>query len=313
MLLNVVFLLGGIVLLYGGAEALVKGSASLARRLHLTPLVIGLTVVAFGTSMPELVVSVEAAISGQASIAAGNVIGSNVANVALILGLSAIVCPLTVDVRIIRIDLPVLVVISLIMTALLLDGSIGRLEGGLLVTGLVAYTVFNLYSVRKESPGAQNVFANVIPKESGSVAGSIAFVGGGLILLVSGARFLVTGAVAIAETVGLSEAVIGLTIVAVGTSLPELATSVLAALKKEGDIAVGNIVGSNIFNILGILGAASLARPLENTGMSAIDLGLMIALAVLLLPLARSAWKLDRREGGVLLFVYVAYVVFLLS
>lgn len=312
MLLNFAFLAGGILLLYLGAEGLVRGSASLARRLKLTPLVIGLTVVAFGTSMPEMVVSVGAALSDAAPIAAGNVVGSNIANIALILGASAVLCPLAVNVRIIRVDLPLLVLMSLIMAAFLLDQTVGRVEGGLLVTGLVLYTVFSLKAARRESGAAQAVFEGAIPKETRSIAGSSAMLVGGLVLLVIGARLLVTASVAIAQTFGLSEAVIGLSIVAVGTSLPELATSILAALKKEGDIAVGNIVGSNIFNILGILGVSSLARPLVGTGMSRLDVGLMIVLAILLLPLARSGWRINRWEGVVLLLAYVAYVSYLL-
>lgn len=310
--MHVVFLIAGIVLLYFGAEGLVRGSASLARRLKLTPLVIGLTVVAFGTSMPEMVVSIGAALSGAGPLAAGNAIGSNIANIALILGASAILCPLAVHARVIRVDIPLMVLISLVIVAMLLNQRLGRIEGMLLVMGLVAYTVFSLWAARRESSAVQHVFEESIPKESRSIPGSVAFVVIGLGLLVAGARFLVTGAVAIAETLGLSDAVIGLTIVAVGTSLPELATSILAALKKEGDIAVGNIVGSNIFNLLGILGTASLVRPLENTGMSPIDLGLMVALAILLLPLARSGWRIARWEGGILLATYMTYVIYLL-
>lgn len=312
MVLHVFFLIAGVCLLYFGADGLVRGSASLARRLKLTPLVIGLTVVAFGTSMPEMVVSVGAAISEAGSLATGNIIGSNIANIALILGASAILCPLVVHVRLIRVDVPLMVVISFVIGLMLFDQRLGRIEGAMLAIGLVAYTVFSLRSARKETAAAQSVFEDAIPKGTQSVSGSVAYVIGGLGLLVIGARLLVVGSVAIAETFGMSEAVIGLTIVAVGTSLPELATSILAALKKEGDIAVGNIVGSNIFNILGILGAASLVRPLENVGMSRVDLGLMIALAILLLPLARSGWRLNRWEGGFLLLTYVAYVVYLL-
>lgn len=312
MLVNVAFLLGGIVLLYLGAEGLVRGSSSLARRLHLTPLVIGLTVVALGTSMPEMVVSVGAALSGVAPIAAGNVVGSNIANIALILGASAILCPLAVNIRILRVDLPLLVGLSLLMAVLLADQAVGRAAGALLLAGLIAYIVFSLRAARKETAAAQEAFKEAIPSGRPSIAVSVAFVAGGLLLLALGARFLVTASVAIAQAFGLSEAVIGLTIVAIGTSLPELATSLLAALKKEADIAVGNIVGSNIFNILGILGLSSLARPLVNTGMSAVDLGLMIVLAILLLPLARSGWRVNQWEGAVLLATYIGYVLYLL-
>lgn len=312
MLFSILLLIAGIVSLYFGAETLVRGSASLARRLKLTPLVIGLTVVAFGTSMPEMVVSVGAALSGTGAIATGNVVGSNIANIALILGVSAIICPLAVHVRVIRIDLPLMVLISFVLGAILYDQSVGRLEGAFFIIGLIAYTAFTLRAVRGETADTQHVFEDAIPEKLVSVPASIGLVASGLVLLVLGARLLVTGAVTIAETFGLSEAVIALTVVAVGTSLPELATSIVAALKKEGDIAVGNVVGSNIFNILGILGVASVTRPLTETGMSPVDLGLMIALAVLLLPLARTGWRLNRWEGGFLLLTYVAYVAYLL-
>lgn len=311
MLLDIIFLLGGIVLLYFGAEGLVGGSVSLAQRLKLTPLVIGLTVVALGTSMPELVVSVGAALSGSAPIAAGNVVGSNIANIALILGASAIICPLAVHLRIVRLDLPLLVIVSFGMAVIIYDQTVGRLEGAILVAGLIGYTWFSLRAARKET-AANDVFAEIIPKTMRSIPASLGLVVGGLLLLVIGARLLVTGAVAIAQSFGLSEAVIGLTIVAAGTSLPELATSLIAALKKEADIAVGNIVGSNMFNILGILGIASLVRPLENTGMSTLDLGLMIALAIVLLPLARTGWRINRWEGAFFLVTYLAYVGYLL-
>ncbi len=311
-MLNTVFLLAGIILLYAGAEGLVRGSASLALRLKLTPLVIGLTVVAFGTSMPEMVVSISAALSGTGAIAAGNVVGSNIANIGLILGISALICPLAVHVRIIRIDIPLLVLFSFILTAMLYNNVVGRIEGGILFAGLIAYTAFSVQSARKEVAEAQKVFEDVIPPKPQPIPLSLTLVVGGLVLLVVGAQLLVTGAVSIAKNFGLSDAVIGLTIVAAGTSLPELATSALAALKKEGDIAVGNIVGSCVFNILGIIGVTALVRPLENTGMSAIDLTLMILLAICLLPLARSGWRINRWEGAFLLVTYVAYIVYLL-
>lgn len=313
MFQNLALLIAGTFLLYFGAEGLVRGSSSLALRLKLTPLVIGLTVVAFGTSMPEMVVSVGAALSGSGAIAAGNVIGSNIANVALILGISALIFPLAVNLRVIRVDLPITVLASLVLILLLLDQSVGRLEGLFLLAGLLAYTLFSLRTARRETAVTEGAFDDAIPQETQSVLLSLLFVLGGLVPLVVGARLLVTGAVAIATAAGMSEAVIGLTIVAVGTSLPELATSVLAAFRKEGDIAIGNVVGSNIFNILGILGIASLARPLEGTGMSPVDLGLMLLLAILLLPLARSGWRLNRWEGASLLLVYIAYVVYLLK
>lgn len=311
--MSLVLFLIGIALLYGGAEGLVRGSVVLARRLGLTPLVIGLTVVAFGTSMPEAVVSVGAAFAGAAPIAAGNVIGSNIANIALILGLSAFFCPLAVHIRVIRVDLPVLLVVSMAGAVMLLDQTVGRFEGGLLLTGLIVYTVWSVRSARRETTAAQEVFAESIPEGKPSLLASAFLILGGLALLVIGARLLLTGAVSMAQSLGISDAVIGLTIVAVGTSLPELATSVVAALKRQGDIAVGNIVGSNLFNLLGILGASALARPLVGSGMTALDLGLMVGLAILLLPLARSGWRINRWEGAFLVCVYTIYVIYLLN
>jgi cation:H+ antiporter len=307
MLLDTLLVAAGILLLYFGAEGLVRGSASLAQHWKLTPLAIGLTVVAFGTSMPELVVSVDAALSGSPAIAVGNVVGSNIANIALILGLSAVLCPLAVNARIVRVDVPLMVLITLVVIVMLLDRGVGRLEGGLLAVGLLAYTVLSLRAARRHA-----LLAPVEPLPGAlPTAPSVLLALGGLALLAVGARLLVSGAVSLAADLGISEAVIGLTVVAVGTSLPELATSVMAAARREGDIAIGNIVGSNIFNLLGILGTAALVTPLDETAMTAIDLGVLIALAVLLLPLARSGWRLSRAEGGLLFVCYAGYMVHL--
>jgi cation:H+ antiporter len=307
MLLDLLLVTTGIALLYFGAEGLVRGSVSLARHWKLTPLVIGLTVVAFGTSMPELVVSVDAALSGSAAIAVGNVVGSNIANIALILGLSALLCPLAVNARIVRIDVPLMVLITLLVIVMLMDRSVGRLEGGLLAVGLLTYTAMSLRAARRH--------IGLTPAEPlpGSLptAQSLLFAAAGLVLLGIGARLLVSGAVSLAADRGISEAVIGLTVVAIGTSLPELATSLLAAARRQGDIAVGNIVGSNIFNLLGILGTAALVRPLDEIAMTAIDLGVLIALAVLLLPVARSGWRVSRAEGGLLFACYAGYMLHL--
>ena len=308
----ILLILGGSALLYLGAEGLVRGSSALALRMGLSPLVVGLTVVAFGTSMPELVVSVEAALGGQGAIAVGNVVGSNIGNVGLILGLSALIAPLAVQARIIRLDLPLLVVLSAALAALLSDGHLGRLEGALLFGGLLAYTGFTLLAARRESAAVEAEFAEGLPKPSGRPTVDAALLLGGLGLLVLGARLLVSGAVTVAEAAGLGPAVIGLTIVAIGTSLPELATSVVAALKGEGDIAVGNVVGSNLFNILGILGAASLVRPLDAAGIGWVDLAVMCGFALLLVPLMWTGRRVSRAEGGVLLGAYVAYLVYLL-
>lgn len=313
MLPSLLLILLGVVLLYAGAEGLVRGSASIARRLGLAPLVIGLTVVAFGTSMPELVVSIGAALSGSGPIAVGNVVGSNISNIALILGFSALIQPPRVQAQVIRVDVPILVLVSLLLVFFLQNEQLARLEGAVLLGGLLLYTAFTLRAARKESGPVREEFAEGLPETSASLGRDIGFIVGGLLLLVLGARALVSGAVTIAEGLGVSQAVIGLTIVAVGTSLPELATSVLAAHKGEGDIAVGNVVGSNIFNILGILGVSSLVRPLEQSGMTLIDLGVMLGLALVLLPLMRTGFRISRWEGGALFLGYVVYVAYLVA
>jgi cation:H+ antiporter len=305
-------ILGGIALLYGGAEGLVRGSSALALRLGLTPLVVGLTVVAFGTSMPELIVSVDATLAGRGSIALGNVVGSNIGNVALILGISALIAPLAVRARIIRLDLPILLAASLLMVVLVADGAVGRGEAGLLLAALLAYTGFTLRSARRESAAVAAEFAAGVPRVGRHAAVDAALLLGGLALLVAGARLLVIGAVAVAEDAGMSEAVIGLTIVAIGTSLPELATSAVAAWRGEGDLAIGNVLGSNIFNILGILGVAGMVRPIAGEGIGAVDLGVMLALALLLLPMMWTGRRVSRGEGAVLLLAYGAYLAYLL-
>ncbi len=313
MILSLLSIALGLALLYVGAEGLVRGSAALALRLGLTPLVVGLTVVAFGTSSPELVVSLQAALSDNGAIAIGNVVGSNICNVALILGLSALIRPLKVHTQLLRFDVPLMVVASVLLALLLLDGALGRLEGALLTTGIVSYTGYILWKARTMNSGLQEEFAEALPARQGALWRHVAFVVGGLGLLVVGANLLVTGAVAVAETMGLSKAFIGLTIVAVGTSLPEMATSLVAAVRREGDIAVGNIVGSNVFNILAILGLSSLAHPLQTQGVAMTDLVVMTAFAVLMLPLMRSGFQLVRWEGALLLALYVGYVGWLLG
>lgn len=308
-----IFLLLGLVLLFFGGEGLVRGSASLALRLGLTPLVVGLTVVAFGTSAPEMVVSVKAALDGQGAIAIGNVIGSNSFNIGLILGLTALIYPLKVHLQILRIDAPIMVGVSLLAAWMLADLRIGRPEGALLFAGLIAYIAFTVFFAKKVKPSAEveAEFAEAIPAPRGSVWRDLLFVVGGLALLVAGSRFMVDGALSLARGFGVSEAVIGLTIVAAGTSMPELATCIVAALKKQPDIALGNIIGSNIFNLLGILGVAALAQPMLGTGIKMADLYVTIAFAVALVPIMWSGFKLQRWEGGLLLAGYIAYVAYL--
>jgi len=301
----------GVALLYAGAEALVRGGVTLAARLGMTPLVIGLTVVAFGTSMPEMVVSVGAAAAGSGPIAVGNVVGSNIANIALILGISALIRPIRVQAQVIRFDAPILVLASVLLVLLLRDDRLGRVEGGALLLGLVAYVVVSVRAARQEAAAVKAEFAEGMPHPGRSLGFGAGAAALGLLMLVLGARWFVAGAVALARAAGISEAVVGLTIVAVGTSLPELATSTVAAAKGEGDIAVGNVIGSNIFNILGILGTAALVRPIAPTGMTVADLGSMLGLAILLLPVVWSGLQVSRGEGALLLGLYAGYTAYL--
>jgi cation:H+ antiporter len=300
--------LGGLVLLAVGADGLVRGAASGARRLGISPLIIGLTIVSYGTSAPELAVSLQAAAGGTADIALGNVVGSNIANVGLILGASALIYPVRVQTQILRIDVPIMIGISALLLGLIWDGVVGRLNGVVLVTGAVAYTVMTVWGAWDEPRSTvEATFDEGVPSES-SVGRDLLFGTGGLGLLVLGARLLVAGAVTIATAVGLSTTVIGLTVVAVGTSLPELATSVVAALRGQSDLAVGNVVGSNIFNILGILGLTACVHPVDASGLSWVDGGVMFGFALLTLPLFWTEYTFSRLEGGLLLCGYVVYV-----
>lgn len=265
-LLTIGLLVGGLAVLIAGAEMLVRGASRLAAAVGISPLVIGLTVVAFGTSSPEMAVSVQSALSGQAgaNIAMGNVIGSNIFNVLLILGLSAAIAPLIVAQQLVRLDVPIMIGVSVLVLLLALDGAIGRLDGLLLFAGVIAYTAFAIYQGRRESKVVEAEYAQEFsakPRGAGQVLLNIAFVVVGLGLLVLGSNWFVDAAIAIARVLGVSELVIGLTIVAAGTSMPEVATSVMASLKGERDIAVGNVVGSNLFNLLAVLGLSALVAP----------------------------------------------------
>jgi cation:H+ antiporter len=304
----------GLIVLYFGAQALVKGGAGLALRLGLTPLVIGLTVIAFGTSSPEMVVSVQAAASGNGAISIGNVVGSNICNIALILGLCALVTPLTATAQVIRREVPIMIGVSVVALLMLLDGQLVRWEGALLLSALIVYTYLTVKQARAETAAskASKDYAAEIGLQPGSLGKSIVLVVGGLAALVAGSHFFVQGAVKLAESWGMSQVAIGLTIVAVGTSLPEFATSLVAAIKKESDVAIGNVVGSNTFNILGILGVAALVKPIEAPGLAWGDLVVMLVIAVALLPLAKSGGRVNRWEGAALLASYAGYTAWLL-
>jgi cation:H+ antiporter len=312
-ILSILQAIGGLALLYLGGDALVRGASALALRLGISPLAVGLTIVAFGTSAPELVVSVDAALGGANDIAVGNVVGSNIANIALILGLSALVCPTTVHAKIVRLDAPLMILASLALIGALANGHVSRIEGALLALGLAGYAVFTFWEARRETKAVKREFASAAPSRPLPLIWSTVFVAGGLLMLVAGGHLLVTSAVRMATALGVSQATIGLTIVAIGTSLPELATSLIAAFKRQGDIAIGNIVGSNLFNILGILGATATLRPLALGAISAIDLTVMLALSATLLVLLHSRPALARTEGAVLLTSYVAYIAWLLA
>jgi cation:H+ antiporter len=315
-----VYLIAGLVLLVAGAEVLVRGAAKLAAQFGISPLVIGLTVVAFGTSAPETAVSVQAALNGSGDIAIGNVLGSNIANVLLILGMTALVAPLIVSRQLIRLDVPLMIGASLITYALAWDGSLSRLDGALLFTAVVSYTLFLIISSRRESAAAAaddeftKEFGLNEPAKPHASLINAGLVIVGLVLLVAGSNFLVEGAVILARALGLSELVIGLTVIAIGTSLPELATSIMAAIRGERDIAVGNIVGSNIFNLLCVLGLASLVSPQAiSVAASALafDFPVMIAVAFACLPIFFAGYTINRWEGLLFLAYYAAYTLYL--
>lgn len=301
-------LVGGFVLLYLGGEALVRGAARLALGLGVAPLAVGLTVVAFGTSTPELAVTLRAALDGVEGVAVGNVVGSNICNVGLILGIAALIRPIRIHAQLVRLDTPILLGCSLLLMAVLADGRMGRLAGAAFVAGIALYTGFNLRKARREQEPVQNELASAAPGRPSKLPRDVPLVLAGLLALTVGGTLFVRGAVELAGFLGASPALIGLTVVAVGTSLPELATSVIASLRNQGDIAVGNVLGSNVFNILAICGITSLVHPLGRGEVSGWDLGVMTALVVLLWPLLHSGLRLSRAEGGFLLAAYAAYV-----
>lgn len=312
-------LLGGLVLLVLGGELLVRGASKLATSFGISPLVVGLTVVAFGTSAPELAVSVQSAWAGKVDIALGNVVGSNIFNVLFILGISALVVPLVVDGQMIRQEVPVMIGASVLLVGLAHDGGISRIEGAGLFALAVLYTVVLVVQSRRATKALQQEYATEIHIAgkggwSDRLAVQLTLVLVGLGVLVVGSQWLVEGAIAIATSLGVSELVIGLTIVAAGTSLPEVAASVIAAIKGQRDIAVGNVVGSNIFNILGVLGLSSMVAPsalVVPEALQSFDMPVMLAVAVACLPIFFTGHTISRWEGAVFLAYYVAYTGYL--
>lgn len=310
------FFLAGLALLVVGAEFLVRGASRLAAFIGISPLVIGLTVVAYGTSAPELAVSVMSANAGQPDIAMGNVVGSNIFNVLFILGVSALITPLVVSRQLIRVDVPVMVLVSIVMLMFSVDGRVDRAEGFVLFAGVVLYTGFQIVMSRKEKETGEFIkeFGDGKGRTSKDWAINIFFIAAGVAILVLGSGWLVESAVDIARSLGVNELVIGLTIIAAGTSLPEVATSVLASIKGERDIAVGNIVGSNIFNILSVLGLSSALSP-EGIAVSpsalSFDIPVAIGVAVACMPVFFTGRKIARWEGALFLFYYVMYTVYI--
>lgn len=302
----------GILLLAAGGEVLIRGALALAHRMQVSQLLTGLVVVGFGTSAPELAVSLDAALSASPDIAVGNVIGSNIGNILLILGVSAVILPLVFQPMALRRDAVAMLLATVAVMLLATGGELGRIHGGLMLTGLVGYLVW-AYTTEKRSPlpagelhAAESV--EVKPLQTGPALTVVMLVVG-LLLLIGGSRVLLVGAVGIARDLGLSEALIGLTLVAVGTSLPELTVSVMAAIRRHADVAIGNILGSNIFNILGILGVSALVQPLPLAPrILSFDQWVMLASALLLTLFLISGRRLSRSEGVVLLMGYGAYV-----
>jgi len=322
MTLNLGLFVIGLLMLYFGADGLVKGSSSLARSLGLAPLVIGLTVVAFGTSAPELFISVVSAVKDKSMIAVGNVVGSNICNIALVLGAAVVLQPIKSHPSVLRRDIPIMLGVSIYLLLISWNSTIGRFEGATLFGGIIVYTCFNYVIAVKEkrqAAGSQNITLDTAVAEIELIPSrskQILWIAAGIVGVVFGAEILVDAAVSIVEKIGVSEKFIGLTIVAFGTSVPELATSIVAALRKEMDISIGNLVGSNVFNILSVLGATSLIRPIQIPGgfiKSGLLIDYLVMMGISFLPwlMARKTFTIQRKHGLILLSCYVSYVAYL--
>jgi len=317
----VLFAVGSLILYYG-AEWLVKGASSFARSAGLSPVVIGLTIVAFGTSAPEFVVSIVSSVQNKSMIAVGNVVGSNICNIALILGLTAVFRPLSCNRSVVRRDLPIMLGLSLYLLLISFDSKLGRFDGATLFSGIILYSFFNYYLAAKESKNISGLDSGISKPAANqrdyiSRQGQIIRIVAGMAGVVAGAEIVVNSAVSIMHVFGISEKFIGLTVVAFGTSLPELATSAVAAMKKEMDISIGNLVGSNVFNMLGVLGAASLIRPISITGGFVksgllIDYAVMIFTSLLAWVFMRKTFSISKKQGFILLSCYAGYIAYLI-
>ena len=317
MVLDVALLVLGVGVLYYGAEWLVRGSARLAASLGVSPIVVGLTVVSFGTSAPELVVCSVAALGGNPDLAIGNVMGSNLANIGLILGLTSMVRPLEVHARVVWREMPLMLLVTAALYPLIWDGLLGRGDGVILLMALTAYLVFVFQSAGEEPEEILGEYEEFMKASTDSEGLSVhppdvLWVILGSACLVLGGYCIVEGAVQVASALGISQVVIGLTVVAIGTSLPELATSLVAAARQEADIAVGNVIGSNIFNVAAILGTTSVLAPIPiPRGILSGELPAVLLMSVLLFPFLRSHWVISRTEGALLLGTYLCLGIYL--
>lgn len=309
--MTIILFITGLLLLIAGAELLVKGASGIALNFRISPLVVGLTVVAFGTSSPELAVGIESSLTGKEGITFGTVVGSNIFNILFILGISAVILPLSVSKKLLRMDVPFMITLSVVLLFLSLNGVLSRIEGIILTAGLIIYTTFLIVGSRRSF---EPVEADQTPVKKKGWILNIFMAVGGLGLLMAGSNWFLDGAVEIARLAGLSEAIIGLTIVAAGTSMPEVVTSIMAALRGEREIAVGNVVGSNVFNILGVLGISALfaAEGIDiSDSMIRFDIPVMIAVALACLPIFFTGGIISRKEGALFLGYYIIYTLYL--
>ena len=313
MLANIAFLLLGLGGLFYGGNWLVRGASRLALSFGVSVLVIGMTIVALGTSMPELLVSVQAALAGKSDLAIGNVIGSNIANIGLILGATGLIMPLVVQAALLRREIPIMIGITAAAFALAADGQISRLDGAILLAGFLAFNLYVYQQARRERNGREAQKPESSPTDAINRSREMAYLAAGIIVLVISSRLMVEGAVNLARMIGISELVIAITLVAFGTSLPELAASLSAAWQKETDLAIGNIVGSNIANLLLILGATAFVQPIAvDRAEVQLEFLIMIAFAALLIPFARRQ-RLGRRASAAFLLAYALFVIYSLA
>lgn len=311
MLVPTLLVICGFIMLGFGAEVMVSGSSRLAVRIGISPVIVGLTIVAFGTSAPELAVSIKSSTQGHSALALGNVIGSNIANIGLVLGITALISPIRIEKQLVKRQIPIVILSTVAMGLLLIDGSLNLTDGAVLSIALLAFLYFSFRQAGSEfSPEELDIKPARAAKEAGRTSIQIALIAAGLALLVFGSQVFVDNAVTLARIIGVSESIIGLTLIAIGTSIPELATSFVAAMRRQPEIAVGNIIGSNVFNVLCVLGITALISPVLGDQFSTIDFAVMFFFSLILLPLAWSNLTLSRMEGVFLLVAYFAYLIF---